>query len=150
MNKRALTVGSLIPRNTIINKVSKLDSTQEDNHLNKINLLQNQVSIPGNTIINKVSKLVQPKHEGHYLNKIILLQNEIKFEIQPTKGNLLEVALEQEQTLQYKCRKGTCGACTVKVAKGGTCLSPPNENEQKKLKEALNGGYRLACQTEIL
>ncbi|WP_051317158.1 2Fe-2S iron-sulfur cluster-binding protein [Ectobacillus panaciterrae] len=120
MNKRTLTIGSLIPRNISINKVSK--------------------SNPSNP----------PDPEYRHFNKIILLQKQMKFEIQPTKGNLLDVALGQEQALQYKCRKGTCGVCTVKVAEGRSSLSLPNEKEQSKLKKALNDGYRLACQAEIL
>lgn len=117
MNKRTLTVGSLIPRNISINKVSKSNP---------------------------------PDPECRHLNKIALLQKQMKFEIHPTKGNLLDVALDQEQALQYKCRKGTCGVCTVKVAEGRSSLSLPNEKEQNKLKKALNDGYRLACQAEIL
>ncbi|MDE3840893.1 hypothetical protein C0966_16605 [Bacillus methanolicus] len=113
MNKRAFTVGSLIPRNMMIHKVSR------------------------------------SKPERQHLNEIILLQNQMRFKIEPTKGNLLDVALDQGQALQYKCRKGTCGVCTVKVIEGLSSLSLPNEKEQKKLKKALNDHYRLACQAEI-
>jgi ferredoxin, 2Fe-2S len=57
--------------------------------------------------------------------------------------------LNQGKQINYKCRKGTCGQCTVKIIKGPG-LSAPNELEQKKLKDELTNGYRLSCQTEIL
>ncbi|WP_169907756.1 2Fe-2S iron-sulfur cluster-binding protein [Priestia abyssalis] len=124
MNKRTLTVGSLIPKNLVADKVFRPHSSymEDINHT-----------------------------EGQKLNnKITLSQNEMRFEIQPVQGNLLDIALDQGQTLQYKCQKGTCGVCTVKVAEGASYLSLPNEKEQKKLKSALDVGYRLACQAEVL
>jgi ferredoxin, 2Fe-2S len=81
--------------------------------------------------------------------EIIVEQNGSKIEIHPVKGKLLDAALNQGKQINYKCRKGTCGQCTVKVIKGPG-LSAPNEQEQKKLKNELTIGYRLACQAEIL
>lgn len=80
---------------------------------------------------------------------IIVEQNGAKIEIQPVKGKLLDIALAQGKQINYKCRKGTCGQCTVKVLIGPG-LSAPNEQEQKKLENELKNGYRLACQAEIL
>ncbi|RJS59919.1 2Fe-2S iron-sulfur cluster-binding protein [Bacillus sp. PK3_68] len=80
---------------------------------------------------------------------IRLLQNGQTFHVKRFKGNLLEAALKQNQALQFKCRKGTCGVCTVKVIEGASLLSLPNEQEQKKLKQSLTEGYRLACQAVI-
>lgn len=80
---------------------------------------------------------------------IIVEQNGSHFEIQHEKGNLLDAALKQGKPIQYKCRKGTCGQCTIKVVQAQG-LSSPNEQEHKKLKGQLANGYRLACQTAIL
>ncbi|MFB5283026.1 2Fe-2S iron-sulfur cluster-binding protein [Peribacillus sp. Hz7] len=121
MNKRAWTVGSLIP-GSIIQKRT----------------IQKQ--------------LVKPDSSGRQIcsrNNIIVQQHENRFEIQPAEGKLLDVALNQGKALQYKCRKGTCGLCTVKIIEDGPGLSEPNEKEQKKLKKTLNNGLRLACQAEI-
>lgn len=117
MNTRLLTVGSLIPRNIIVEKIVEHK---------------------------------QPKIERPQTYQIGLLQNQKEFTVHPTKGNLLDAALHQGQALQYKCRKGTCGMCTVKVVEGTSCLSAPNQKEHKKLKQALHDGYRLACQAEII
>jgi ferredoxin, 2Fe-2S len=80
---------------------------------------------------------------------IVLQQHGKNFEICPAKGMLLDVALNQGKPLQYKCRKGTCGQCTVKVI-NGVGLSLPNDLEKKKLGDQVAGGLRLACQAEIL
>jgi ferredoxin len=80
---------------------------------------------------------------------IVVEQNGKRMEIHPVKGKLLDVALNQGKPIQYKCRKGTCGQCTVKVLKDQG-LSAPNEQEQKMLKNDLTNGYRLACQATIL
>ncbi|MFB9759477.1 2Fe-2S iron-sulfur cluster-binding protein [Ectobacillus funiculus] len=122
MNKRMLTVGSLIPKHMLLT-----------NHL----------------VIHPIVKASPSATEHRHPNSINLLQNQIQFEVRPAKGNLLDVALEQGQALQYKCRKGTCGVCTVQVVEGASCLSSPNEKEQKKLKKGINDGYRLACQANI-
>jgi ferredoxin, 2Fe-2S len=80
---------------------------------------------------------------------IIVEQNGNRMEIYPVKGKLLDAALNQGKPIQYKCRKGTCGHCKVKVFKAQG-LSAPNEQEKKKLKNEITNGYRLACQAEIL
>jgi ferredoxin, 2Fe-2S len=104
--------------------------------------------IPGSTIVMQVSPPVVAKSEKPQLEKIIVQQNGSKFEILPVKGNLLNAALNQGKAIQYKCRKGTCGQCTVKVVQGSG-LSKPNEKELSKLKNEINNGFRLACQVEI-
>jgi ferredoxin, 2Fe-2S len=82
-------------------------------------------------------------------SKIIVQQNGQTFEITPFQGSLLNAALDQGKAIQYKCRKGTCGQCKVKIIQGAG-LSPANELEVKKLGKDLGDGYRLACQAEIL
>ena len=120
MNNRIFTVGSLIPGRIMVKQQQAPTPT------------------PTPTVTHK------PKADV-----IIVEQNGGKIEIQPVKGKLLDAALDQGKQINYKCRKGTCGQCTVRVLKG-TGLSAPNEQEQKKLKNELTNGYRLACQAEIL
>jgi ferredoxin len=84
------------------------------------------------------------------LEKIIVVQGGNKFEISPAKGKLLDAALNQGKPIKYKCRKGTCGQCTVHILQGPGLLSKPNKLEHKKLGNEVNNGYRLACQAAIL
>lgn len=104
--------------------------------------------IPGRLIVKQQAPIPTetPKTKT---DEIIVEQNGNKIIIQPLKGKLLDAALSQGKQINYKCRKGTCGQCTVRVVKAPR-LSAPNELEQKKLKDKLSNGYRLACQTEIL
>ncbi|QIZ10516.1 (2Fe-2S)-binding protein [Priestia megaterium] len=128
MNKRVFTVGSLIPGS-----------------------LAPVLNPPASTLFEK-EEPKQPsdaiRKEPHH-QKIIVLQGENKFEITPAKGKLLDVALNQGKPIKYKCRKGTCGQCTVQVLQGQG-LSKPNEQEHIKLGNELSNGYRLACQAVIL
>ncbi|MBT2727438.1 (2Fe-2S)-binding protein [Bacillus sp. ISL-75] len=128
MNKRVFTVGSLIPGS-----------------------LAPVLHPPASTLFEKEEPKQQSdafRKEPHS-EKIIVLQGEKKFEITPAKGKLLDVALNQEKPIKYKCQKGTCGQCTVQVLQGPG-LSKPNKQEQIKLGNELNNGYRLACQADIL
>ncbi|WP_088103253.1 2Fe-2S iron-sulfur cluster-binding protein [Halalkalibacter urbisdiaboli] len=65
------------------------------------------------------------------------------------KKTLLEAAFEQNQLLDYKCQKGTCGRCEVHVTTGNDLLSQPTEKEREKLAEALSSQKRLACQAVV-
>jgi ferredoxin len=81
---------------------------------------------------------------------IRLRQNGTEYSIRPVAGQLLlDAALAQLQPLTYKCRKGSCGKCTVQLLAGGQLLQPPTREEQAKLDAALAQGYRLACQACI-
>jgi ferredoxin, 2Fe-2S len=117
MNRRAFTVGSLIPGSVV----------------------------PQQSIFIKVESKPVPTTK----KQIVVMQNKRTFGIQPIKGKLLDVALNQGKPIQYKCRKGTCGHCTVKVIEG-VGLTEPNSQEHKKLGKEINNGYRLACQAEII
>ncbi|MFK2824589.1 2Fe-2S iron-sulfur cluster-binding protein [Bacillus sp. B190/17] len=115
MDKRRVTVGSLIPKQPAVEPVTPSRhprKTQQDTFI----------------------RLQQNKHV---------------FDIKRMKGNLLNTSLKQGKPLEFKCRKGTCGVCTVKIIEGASHLLPPNEKEQKKLQHALTEGYRLACQAEL-
>lgn len=104
--------------------------------------------IPGRLIVKKQAPVPNetPKIKTE---DIIVEQNGNKIEIHPVKGKLLDAALNQGKQINYKCRKGTCGQCAVKIIKGPG-LSTPTDQEQQKLKNELKNGYRLACQAEIL
>ncbi|MEH6992587.1 2Fe-2S iron-sulfur cluster-binding protein [Neobacillus drentensis] len=105
--------------------------------------------IPGRLMVRVKPQASEPtESQNNKIEAIIVEQNSSKIEIQPVKGKLLDAALNQGKQINYKCLKGTCGQCTVKVIKGPG-LSAPNELEQKKLKDELTNGYRLACQAEI-
>lgn len=78
---------------------------------------------------------------------ILISQNNTTFSVKPeNEKTLLDTALEQGHSLQYKCKKGTCGRCNVHILQGKERLSSPNEQEKSKLKTSLEDGYRLACQ----
>ncbi|MFK9090100.1 2Fe-2S iron-sulfur cluster-binding protein [Bacillus salipaludis] len=102
--------------------------------------------IPGKIV--PVVKALERPAETKLVN-IIVQQGGNQFVISPKKGKLLDAALNQGKPLRFKCRKGTCGQCTVKVFQGSG-LSKPNEQEDKKLNKEIANGYRLACQAEIL
>lgn len=119
MNRRAFTVGSLIPGSVVPQQSTTLFIKKE------------------------------AKSEPTTKKQIVVMQNKRSFEIQPIKGKLLDVALNQGKPIQYKCKKGTCGQCTVKVI-DGVGLTEPNSQEQKKLGKEIANGYRLACQAEII
>ncbi|MEH7245310.1 2Fe-2S iron-sulfur cluster-binding protein [Neobacillus niacini] len=105
--------------------------------------------IPGKIMLKPTQVQVRVPSESPKTEEINVEQNGKMYEIHPVKGKLLDAALAQGKQINYKCRKGTCGQCTVKVL-SGQGLSPPNDQERKKLKNELANGYRLACQAEIL
>jgi ferredoxin, 2Fe-2S len=105
-------------------------------------------AVPNKTeILNIGVEVVSIKEEKL---KIKVNQNNKNFIIKPMKGQtLLDAAVSQGQSIDYKCKKGTCGKCTVKVIEGSSCLEDPTMQEQKKLDIYLHSGYRLACQSII-
>jgi ferredoxin, 2Fe-2S len=77
-------------------------------------------------------------------------QDQAHFQVQVKKGqSILDAALEQNVSLDYKCKKGTCGKCKVKVLSGRMDLQPANTLEEKKLAHLLQTGFRLACQAKV-
>lgn len=78
-----------------------------------------------------------------------LEQNHSRYQIEVNKDQtILDAAFEQNIELEYKCRKGTCGQCKVKIIKGRNLLTEANQAEEKKLQNLLNNGFRLACQAK--
>ena len=64
--------------------------------------------------------------------------------------NLLDAAQRAGIVLNATCGgEGVCGCCIVRIMDGQ--VSPPNLTEEAELGvERLHGGWRLACQTEVL
>lgn len=78
---------------------------------------------------------------------IDIKQNETHFQVKIEKNqSILDAALDQNLSLDYKCQKGTCGKCKVKVLSGESSLQQANSLERKKLNHLLLNGFRLACQ----
>ncbi len=120
MKKRSFTVGSLKP-------------AQVQSSLSNI-------KIPETISVKRTSS--KPE--------ITFSQNKTSYSILPQKNyTLLDAALEQGKTIDYKCTKGSCGRCVVKILNGQSHLSRLNDKEKEKLKEATEEGYRLACQVII-
>lgn len=99
-------------------------------------------------IVNKKAEVASIKEEEKLIIKVI--QDNKNFIISPLRGQtLLDAAISQGQLIDFKCKKGTCGKCTVKVTEGGRCIETPTMRERKKLDTYLQSGYRLACQSII-
>jgi ferredoxin, 2Fe-2S len=81
-------------------------------------------------------------------NRVIeIKQNQRYFQLKVNKGkSILDAALEQNLSVDYKCKQGTCGKCKVKLVSGNTYLQPANSLEEKKLHHLIQSGFRLACQ----
>ena len=78
---------------------------------------------------------------------IKIKQNNQSFKVTPVSNELLlDSALKQNISLDYKCRKGTCGRCAVEILEGHHFLHPPNKMELKKFEDV---NFRLACQAKI-
>lgn len=78
---------------------------------------------------------------------IEMKQNQRYFQIEvKSNQSILEAAIEKNLSLNYKCKKGTCGKCKVTLVNGSTYLQPANSLEEKKLHHLIQSGFRLACQ----
>jgi ferredoxin, 2Fe-2S len=81
---------------------------------------------------------------------IKLKQHGRTFTLTPHSGKtILDCALSQNQPIDYKCGKGNCEKCLVKVLAGSALISSPTAIEWSKLNNRLAEGFRLACQTKI-
>lgn len=63
-----------------------------------------------------------------------------------TEVNLLRVAIRNDCGVPYKCASGNCGTDRVLVESGAEHLSPPRPKERDRLGDAVDSGWRLACQ----
>ncbi len=76
-----------------------------------------------------------------------LRQGNVTCSVPLSRGTtLLDAALKQGCSVQFKCRKGTCGRCAVDIISGSAYLTERNEAEQKKLGTSPR---RLACQAVL-
>jgi 2Fe-2S ferredoxin len=128
LNNRKLTVGSLI--------------------MHSSHSVENNQNVNLTAASNKTYEYADNAHQYVEQRGILISQNNHTFYVKPVRDEtLLDSALEQGHTLQYKCKKGTCGQCMVKILKGKDQLNTPNEQEKSKLDGSLEDDYRLACQT---
>ncbi|MCF6137244.1 2Fe-2S iron-sulfur cluster-binding protein [Pseudalkalibacillus berkeleyi] len=99
------------------------------------------------TSVNENQSILNGRQESDHSSKIFVKQKSVVCAVQPmNEMTLLDSALEQSCHLEHKCKKGTCGKCTVRILKGQSVLSNPNDLENEKLGSQLGDGYRLACQ----
>lgn len=63
--------------------------------------------------------------------------------------NVLQSALDNGLPIQFKCRKGSCGVCKIRVISGSGLLEAANKRENKLLSDDVKAGYRLACQATM-
>lgn len=102
----------------------------------KHTVLIDQSTNPNQRLVNKPNRIVEMK------------QNQRYFRVEVKKGqSLLDAALEQSVSLDYKCKKGTCGKCKVELVNGSIYLQRANHIEEKKLHHLIQKGFRLACQS---
>lgn len=100
------------------------------------------------TPINSDINAYDEQSESGPSSKVYAIQKGVVCGIQPMQHKtLLDSALEQGCHLEHKCKKGTCGKCAVRVLKGQSVLTEPNDQEREKIGSELENGYRLACQT---
>ena len=85
----------------------------------KSTVLIKQPVIMERPTINKTNRTIEIK------------QNQRYFQVEVKKDKLFRTNFEQNVYLDYKCRKGVCGKCKVKVANGSTYLQPANSLEEK-------------------
>jgi 2Fe-2S ferredoxin len=132
---RTLTVGSLVQGRPVSSSLGRTD----EGSLNPSQELDKMTS--------KESKTTQVGKERRHSRTIRLTQQQRHFEVVPkSKRLLLEEALSQNQLLSYRCKKGTCGVCTVEIKDGQSLLHSPNSLEKAKLIGSIQDNYRLACQ----
>jgi 2Fe-2S ferredoxin len=79
-------------------------------------------------------------------SKLKIRQNVRDLEITAVPGlTVLHAALAQQKPIDYKCGKGACGRCAIRVLHGAS-LTPPTKKEMETLQAACSTGIRLACQ----
>jgi ferredoxin len=64
-----------------------------------------------------------------------------------TESNILAASIRHQVGVPYKCGGGICGTCRIHVLAGAENLSPVRKAEIRQLGDAIEHGYRLACQT---
>src|SRR6266540_3410667 len=63
--------------------------------------------------------------------------------------NLLRTSIRNDYGVPYKCASGNCGTDRVLVEEGAENLSRIRPKERDRLGDAVESGYRLACQTYV-
>ncbi|MBB6446165.1 2Fe-2S iron-sulfur cluster-binding protein [Bacillus benzoevorans] len=106
-------------------------------HMKHADSIEQTVNI-GSSTVNEPGKIIEMKQNQRYF------QIEVK-----TGQSILNAAIEKNLSLDYKCKKGTCGKCKVVLVNGISYLQPANHLEEKKLHHLIQSGFRLACQAKV-
>ncbi|WP_176560349.1 2Fe-2S iron-sulfur cluster-binding protein [Brevibacillus dissolubilis] len=151
MEKKPLTVGSLIAKDGKQHAGREMQPLELEKKRGQAELGYGEKTVVDQTgtkkspVTSKASST--SKNTASVPSVIRLTQNRKAYTIRAvSKQRLLDAALAQGQSLQYKCRKGTCGMCTVHVTEGAPLLHEANSAEMDKLGGNIQNGYRLACQ----
>ncbi|SFX28842.1 Ferredoxin [Thermoactinomyces sp. DSM 45891] len=80
--------------------------------------------------------------------KVQVMSDGTLFQYEATEGsNFLLEAISESIPIPFKCTKGNCAKCYVKITSGSDHLSEPTEREYHHIgDEGLTEGNRLACQ----
>ncbi|MFG6115668.1 2Fe-2S iron-sulfur cluster-binding protein [Halobacillus sp. MO56] len=102
---------------------------------------------PGSTAAYNQEEKSKTASSQPEIKQLEIDQHGSTYKVNPVHNvTVLDSALNQKINLDYKCKKGTCGKCKIRVLKGDTLITSVNDREQKKLRGKINDGYRLACQ----
>ncbi|EJL47715.1 hypothetical protein BAG01nite_20630 [Brevibacillus agri] len=63
--------------------------------------------------------------------------------------NLLMALVRAQLPIDFFCTTGKCRTCMVRMNIPAGSAPPPSETEQYRLGEAVQQGYRLACQVYV-
>lgn len=82
--------------------------------------------------------------------KIIHNENTLNYKCRKGLG-FQALSVLKKTPIEYDCRKADCGICIIRILKGKENLSPPTPPEQDFLK-AMNADFdeRLSCQCRVL
>lgn len=77
----------------------------------------------------------------------VIFSNQIFNYQASTGGNFLLEATSSGVPIPFKCTKGNCAKCWVKIESGQENINEPTEREYAQLGEdGIAQGFRLACQ----
>lgn len=75
--------------------------------------------------------------------------SDTKVTFEEEEVNLLRLAIGKRVPVPFKCASGNCGTDAVFIEEGAENLSPLRPKERDRLGNAVDHGYRLACQTYV-
>ena len=81
--------------------------------------------------------------------KVTITTDNKTFDV-PDNYALIDMCEDHDTSILFGCRDGACGACMVKIIKGGEFLNPMKDDERDFL-ETMGAApnERLACQCRV-